>query len=341
MGLYSGWNALGLGQSIESGLQSRRQREQDIYDRFGSILPAAGEFFDDSLQRRRALELANRNGVENAGVAANSMSGADFLKYVLGEKSRMDADRKESEIYARNRKDAQRDYARDRAHALDDYGTKRRDEALDKGFAVLAQNYQTAMSKYRGNIVTRADLEELNSVTKALADFTKAHPEYGAQLPAGFYSGTDAAGNPVPVTTFEDWTDQINGLLEPDGTVDPKKMKALKQKMIDSNVYATLMENPDVKLKWQSLAEKQTGDPTTRDADNLGSGNVKTKEDAKKALQAKQRADALRQEKANLERAVRENRYYDTTRYEQLGGDTGTSYYKSNARRKKKEEKEK
>lgn len=335
MGIYSGWDALGLGRTVSEDLRQRRRNEQDIIDRFGGILPALGEAFDDSVRRKRTLELADGIGIENAGLAANAMSGDEFLKYVLGEKSRKDAEVQEAKAYDRNRRDA-----------LADYGMKRRDEALDRGFGAVAQNYQVAMTAAQGDIPTAAELERYESAKRAYEDFIRAHPEYGARaaemgLPS--WGGVPFRKDYAPEAgtpkrkSLEDFFAELDGVMDGD-TASAEKIQALKESLVRGNLWATLSANPDYAAKWNLYVSKIPGDSATRDTLSLGTGSVRTEGDAKRKKLAQDRAARLAEETRKLEAAARAGKYYDPTEYLRLGGSKGTKWFKNNENNRKKRE---
>ena len=335
MGIYSGWDALGLGRTVSENLRQKRQGEQDIIDRFGGILPVLGSVFDDSVRRKRAQELADGLGIENAGLAANAMSGEEFLQYVLGEKSKKDAAAQEAKAYDRSRRDA-----------LADYGMKRRDEALDRGFGAVAQNYQVAMTAAQGDIPTAAELERYESAKRAYEDFIKAHPEYGARaaemgLPS--WGGVPFRKDYAPETvtpkrkSLEDYFAELDGVMDGD-VADAKKIQALKENLIRGNLWATLSANPDYAAKWNLYVSKIPGDSATRDTLSLGAGSVRTEGDARKKKQAKDRAARLAEETRKLEAAARAGKFYDVTEYLRLGGGKGTRWFKINETNRKNKE---
>lgn len=325
MGIYSGWDALGLGQSVANGLQARRRNEQDIVDRFAGILPVVGGFADDSIRRNRARELADGLGIANAGQALKAMSGEEGLRYVLGEKSRMDAEARENSVYERNRRDA-----------LEDYGTKRRDDALDRGFAAVAQNYQVAMTAAQGDIPTAAELERFASAKRAYEKFISDHPEYGAQaesmgLPSwgGVPFRKDYKPEEPKKKSLEDYFAELDGVMDGD-VADAKKIQELKEGLIRGNLWATLSSNPDYSAKWNLYVSKIPGDKETREDLSLGTGGVKTEGDAKKEKKAKDRVETLAAETRKLEASARAGRYYDASKYLELGGSRGTKWFKVN-----------
>lgn len=312
MGLYDGWNTLGLGQTVTNGLQRRLQREQGNWDRLGGVLSGLGGIVDWGLARSRdnairenAKGIAIGMGLDDVDKTAESMSGQDFLDYVLGQKEEREKLAHEDSVYKRNRDDT-----------LSDRDVARSQSALDRGFATVSQNLQVAMSKARGTIPTAADMAEIQEARKAFDDFVRAHPEYGVQAAGMRADPTGWKGVPFPIPTegtaatasqpmtMEDYFAKVDALVE-DGQVSPEKMNALKEELIKANVFATLSKDPDFALRWDLAAKKIKGDKVTRDALMLGSGGVKTEQDARNAKktqdenEVKARKNALAKKFAN------------------------------------------
>lgn len=291
MGLYNGWNALGIGQTVENGLRNRLAREQSLWDRLGMTIGSIGKIADgvsdwnaDNAKRDAALKLAEANGVETG--FADAVSGQDYLDYVLGQKADKEKEERENAIYQR-----------DRGNALADRQAQRGDTALDKGFATVSQNLQVAMSKARSDIPTAADLAEYEKAQREYDAFVRAHPEYGIAAISGMQNGWQgvpfkAPGSPKPLT-MEDYFAKVQS-LEKGGAVNATEMQALKDELIDANVFATLSKDPDFQYRWDRAAQRVVGDKATRDSLMLGAGAVKTEGDAKKVKQKQDAAAAAK-----------------------------------------------
>lgn len=317
MSLYTGFNALGLGQAVGSNDAQRRQNGKDLIELLRNFGNSAAERYDENRRKKALMETAARLGIDDAEGLSDGLSGEDFARYVYGI-----ASAKESEKItdARQKKQWGHDElvrSDERRYNEGQEANKREREALDKGFATLSQAYIADTTKMRDNLLpSQSDIDESARIRNDLMEFVKKHPEYGLQLTMNLMEGDK--GNSKPVKTLESRFSDLDAVVK-DGVVDPKAMQELKERLIAENVWAALNENKDFQAKWNLYAGKIAGDKIARDALMLGSGDRKTEGDAQKALDDRERQKKITAELKAMRAAYKAKKPFDFKTLKDLG----------------------
>lgn len=301
MGLYSGFNALGLGQATNAMYEQKRARGNDLLKLISQFGHSVADRNDEERRKAALLESARGMGVDNVEGLSEGMNADELARYLQGisaaresEKladarqkkqwGREDLLRSDDRAYSEKQKGMQwerEDKVRDdeRRYNEGQEAKKRSQEALDKGFATLSQAYLADITKMKDNLLpSQKDLDESARIQGDLMNFVKKHPEYGVELAMSIMQAGEGMKT---VPTIESRFADLDAVMK-NGVVDPKAMQALKERLINENVWAALNENKDFVAKWNLLAGKVGGDKLTRDALMLGSGSSKTEGDARR-----------------------------------------------------------
>lgn len=316
MGLYSGFNALGLGQAANAMHENRRANSKELIELITKFGSKVAEKKEEERRKAALLDSARGMGVDNAEGLASGMNADELARYLQGISA---AKENEKIADARQKKQwGREDLVRsdERAYSEKQADKKREQEALDKGFSTLSQAYLADITKMKDNVLpSQKDLDESARIQGDLMKFVKEHPEYGFQLATSLMqAGEGMKTAPTIESRFAD----LDAVMK-DGVVDPKAMQELKERLIAENVWAALNENKDWQAKWNLLAGKVEGDKLARDALMLGSGNAKTEGDAKKALDDRERQKKINAEKEKMRKAFKAGEAFDFSELERLG----------------------
>lgn len=316
MGLYSGFNALGLGQASNAMHEQKRARNDELIKLISKFGHRAAEMKEEERRKAALLESARGMGVDNVEGLSEGMNVDELARYLQGISAA-----KENEKLADARQQKQwghEDLVRsdERRYNEGQEAKKRSQEALDKGFATLSQAYLADITKMKDNLLpSQKDLDESARIQGDLMKFVKEHPEYGLELATSIMqAGEGMKTAPTIESRFAD----LDAVVK-DGVVNPEAMQALKEKLIAENVWAALNENKDWQAKWNLYAGKIGGDKVARDALMLGSGNTKTEGDAKKALDDRERQRKIDAEIAKMKKAFKAGEVFDFSTLEKLG----------------------
>ena len=288
MGLYTGFNALGLGIMAAQNDERRRAHNSNILELLRNFGNSAAERLKENRQRDEALATARALGIDNAEGLSKGMDYADFARFVQGV-----ASAKENEKISDARQQKQwghEDIVRsdERRYNEGQEAKKRSQEALDKGFATLSQAYLADITKFRDNILpSQKELDESARIKGDLMNFVKEHPEYGIQLATALMqSGEgDKSGKPV---TFDNYLARLKGLKSTDDKgndiVDSKAMGELYDDLVENGLWSYLKENrPEFTDLWDNYMTMIPEGKLSRNVKMFGSGEVNTREDARNA----------------------------------------------------------
>lgn len=314
MGIYNGFNALGIGQAVGNTWNQKRQNGKELLELLNKFGHSAVDAYDENQKREALLASAGKLGVTEE--LASGMDNAQLAQFLQGVKTQKDANWQKEQEQKRlfDREDEKQKLLFDREDKIK--AKERAEAALDKGFSALSQAYLAQLTKMRDNVLpSQSDIDEYNRVYNDLQKFVKEHPEYGVQMSDLMLKGANGGKG---VKTLESRFETLDGIVK-DGKVDPADMQALKESLIEENVWAALGENKDWQAKWDLVTDKIEGDPLVRDALYLGSGKKKTSEDAQKALNKAVTQKKIDKELEKMVEAFKKKEVFDFTNLKNLG----------------------
>ena len=299
--LYNGFNALALGQAINNTNDAVHQRRLSGLNALGGALQDFARSYQEEEEKKRqrqsAMDFLTGNGMspENAQAMVNSgIAPGELTKYMQGRLDKIEdlnaANARADFEYGRAREDKLNDEEwnreMDNLDKMQESHEKRKNEIEDKEFNALNTRYQLLLSKQQsGVLMSKAERAELAQVKEQLDKWLWKHPDY-TQMNIDYGNG-DGDNEPW---TIERANDELNGLVEKDGKVDPAKLKALDEKYLHETGRTLVNDLPDL---YKNIAQKQRGSKGKRNAYNPNSGSVPTEEDYKKAWDNAQKAEHL------------------------------------------------
>lgn len=286
--LYSAFDALGLGDAINRNQQRRLQNSMAINklfaDGIGNLGTGIYEKAVDEKARENALAAARNVGLENADELSNSMSGADFAKYVLGYQDKLgDEGRAETrDIEAEERADL-RDIEkrnRDFADFLDRNAVTSQQALRNSVLGQLFGNLGNVTVKDYGNS-KQGKIDRENAVN-AIVDFFNDDEKMQGTIRQLLTKGLASSDGSEPWWD-EDQLDEANAIIKSDSKAKGKDVESFIQKLETNNQLESFQKkNPGT---WRELlrnADKSTQKKHIRSGD-LGKGVTSEKEADDKA----------------------------------------------------------
>lgn len=249
--LYNGFNALGIGQAINdiqnerlamrnSGLQALGGAVQDVFR-------AKAEQDRERNRRKSAIDYLVGNGLDDAKATqmVDTITPEQAVLYLTGrldKKADTEDERKyESDIYNRNRADAQEDKVLDNAYAWEDWLRKNNityeQAAKQAQFGQLMQQLGLISSKDWGN--SRQGVDQYNDTINALKTFSEKNPEFMDVLGL-IQQGMKGGDNKY----FDEDIKARLRELGSKGVTDQQREDYLKE-LINNDKFSYILDNPN------------------------------------------------------------------------------------------------